>query len=358
MVCGKPFPKPGHQPCVDLSTPPSRSGTEVPQPQATKPETRHDEGSAPMPPPFFRATIDSDEYARRFPPQDRSPVRRVVRFAAFTLAWSAAIGVGAFGAHWVDDNGGTEAVLRKLLPKLSHTENGQVETSSTSGTAELPNDGVNQPQLRAAQTIETPVVRQVPTTPLAPAPREAMQNSAGTRTNVRNQDQQEFAAKVQSPETSSGSTGAQVESSSNTVDTTDAAVSKPAAAKATKQIAKLATGKSSASQSAKTTKSNKKPSSTAQKIARGREINRIQQQAADELKKKTRKRRNTVEHAKTRTKLSFYASPKALRMRQSLARCEKLDSLFSREQCKWRLCGGQWGKNGCPSYARDKVASD
>ncbi|WP_143131451.1 hypothetical protein [Noviherbaspirillum humi] len=32
------------------------------------------------------------------------------------------------------------------------------------------------------------------------------------------------------------------------------------------------------------------------------------------------------------------------------AQCEREPSLFAREACKWRLCSGQWGRNGCPSY--------
>ncbi|MBP0598594.1 phage tail protein [Herbaspirillum sp. LeCh32-8] len=28
-------------------------------------------------------------------------------------------------------------------------------------------------------------------------------------------------------------------------------------------------------------------------------------------------------------------------------------SLFARESCLWKLCNGQWGKNGCPSYERN-----
>jgi hypothetical protein len=32
--------------------------------------------------------------------------------------------------------------------------------------------------------------------------------------------------------------------------------------------------------------------------------------------------------------------------------CRSL-SLFSRESCLWKLCNGQWGKNGCPSYEQN-----
>lgn len=32
------------------------------------------------------------------------------------------------------------------------------------------------------------------------------------------------------------------------------------------------------------------------------------------------------------------------------ARCAQLEGLLRRERCKWEVCGGRWGKQGCPSY--------
>lgn len=34
---------------------------------------------------------------------------------------------------------------------------------------------------------------------------------------------------------------------------------------------------------------------------------------------------------------------------EQVKQCSTL-SLFARESCLWKLCDGQWGKNGCPSY--------
>jgi len=39
-----------------------------------------------------------------------------------------------------------------------------------------------------------------------------------------------------------------------------------------------------------------------------------------------------------------------------LAKCQRNASFFVREKCKWRLCDGQWGKNGCPSYETKSAA--
>jgi hypothetical protein len=33
--------------------------------------------------------------------------------------------------------------------------------------------------------------------------------------------------------------------------------------------------------------------------------------------------------------------------------CKSRPSLLQREKCKWRICAGKWGKNGCPAYNHD-----
>jgi hypothetical protein len=77
------------------------------------------------------------------------------------------------------------------------------------------------------------------------------------------------------------------------------------------------------------------------KPARDREIERIKRQADDELRRKNQRREP----------VSVNAAPKAKDMRVLLVQCDRSSNFFSREQCKWRLCSGMWGKNGCPSYA-------
>ena len=99
-------------------------------------------------------------------------------------------------------------------------------------------------------------------------------------------------------------------------------------------------------------------------IAKDKENERIRQQAAEELKKKTENKRVLAAYANSRRSTSQPSSlqsssqgapsttpstsSKTLAM---LARCEHTANFFLREQCKWRLCSGKWGKNGCPSYA-------
>jgi hypothetical protein len=41
-------------------------------------------------------------------------------------------------------------------------------------------------------------------------------------------------------------------------------------------------------------------------------------------------------------------------LRNQFMQCERNGNFFSRERCKWRVCGGKWGLDGCPSYRRDE----
>lgn len=100
-----------------------------------------------------------------------------------------------------------------------------------------------------------------------------------------------------------------------------------------------------------------------QRSAKDREFERIRQQVDEELKKKPEQRRSAGA-ARTRSRASTgrvkggetarQDAGNSGRMRNSLGRCERAANLIRREQCKWRLCRGMWGKNGCPSYAHAK----
>ncbi len=98
---------------------------------------------------------------------------------------------------------------------------------------------------------------------------------------------------------------------------------------------------------------------TSVKLARRKEIDRLQEQAENELKKKTERRRSLAQklararqqagrrEARAATQRCKQAAQRAL-----VAQCGNIAGLFAREACKWRICKGKWGKNGCPSYAR------
>ena len=95
------------------------------------------------------------------------------------------------------------------------------------------------------------------------------------------------------------------------------------------------------------------------KFARNKEIGRLQQQAEDELKKKTERRGSLAQSvAKARQTVrrreaeAAASRNKPIAKRLPVARCGTIASLLAREVCKWRICKNQWGKNGCPSYAK------
>lgn len=103
-------------------------------------------------------------------------------------------------------------------------------------------------------------------------------------------------------------------------------------------------------------KAAQKRRSTHRHVAKDREIERIRQQAAEELKKKTGGGRSVKQHGDASAPRSArrHEAPavvdRSARTRAMLASCERAGNFFLREKCKWRLCGGSWGEHGCPSY--------
>ena len=95
------------------------------------------------------------------------------------------------------------------------------------------------------------------------------------------------------------------------------------------------------------------------KLARRKEIDRLQQQAENELKKKTERRRSLAQklaraHQQEGRREARAATQRCKQAAQCslVAQCGNIAGLFAREACKWRICKGKWGKNGCPSYVR------
>jgi hypothetical protein len=89
------------------------------------------------------------------------------------------------------------------------------------------------------------------------------------------------------------------------------------------------------------------------KSAKNKEIDRIKQQAADELKKKSDKSVAVNSHRSTTQSRSEALSSVTGGSRAGLlARCENAPNFILRERCKWQVCNGMWGKNGCPAYEK------
>ncbi|HYD80821.1 MAG TPA: hypothetical protein VEC06_13515 [Paucimonas sp.] len=268
-----------------------------------------------MPPPLIHVALDPEEYDRRFPSPARRyrALRAVARMFLLSVAFVGAIAAGAFGARWIDDLGGIDAVMSRFEPRAARPEVERPFARAPAGS-ELPYDGAA-PAVTApppsAKTIETRSGREEPSS-----------SGGGNGQSAEATDSPNSARALKPPKPAP-----------------------PKAAKTVEQSAKPAAPKAA-----------RKESSAQQKIARNREISRIQQQASEELKKKTRKRRSTgIEAAKA---VSSPAARQRRDMRQAVARCERIDGIIRREQCRWRTCNGQWGKNGCPSYAPLKLAAD
>lgn len=93
-----------------------------------------------------------------------------------------------------------------------------------------------------------------------------------------------------------------------------------------------------------------------------REIERIRRQVDEELKKKTDHGRAPNDSRPGAgqggrndqvSRQGGSASASVARVsatRASLARCDRKSNFIRRELCRWDVCKGSWGKNGCPSY--------
>lgn len=91
----------------------------------------------------------------------------------------------------------------------------------------------------------------------------------------------------------------------------------------------------------------RKPERTA-KAARekenDKEVERMRRQADDELTRKTAA-------ASATSRRGTEVSSKAQQVSSALQSCERRPNIILREHCRWQVCNGMWGKNGCPSYA-------
>lgn len=93
-----------------------------------------------------------------------------------------------------------------------------------------------------------------------------------------------------------------------------------------------------------------------------REIERIRRQVDEELKKKTEHSRGSSgarpdsgqdarnDQVSRQGASASGAVKRVSATRASLARCDRKNNFIRRELCRWQVCSGSWGKNGCPSY--------
>lgn len=271
-------------------------------------------------PPLIEPILSPEELARRFPAQDdarrwfTSPRSRT----ALILGVCLLVAIAGAGVWWIGERGGVKAVVAMLMPHPAVAPTGASGTSAE----ELPYDGTSSAQrTRFPERINLSghsAASIAPMPPMSPGPPEGGSVSRGG-------DAIDAADKA----------------TISTLGTTDAKDAGPA-----RQVASEKAGGTPR-------KRTHKPQKPHQRIARGKEIDRIQQQADEELKKKTEYRRAAMKA--TAQKKSMAVTEYS--MVNQLARCEKVGGIFRREQCKWQVCGGKWGKNGCPSYARTNAVN-
>jgi hypothetical protein len=103
------------------------------------------------------------------------------------------------------------------------------------------------------------------------------------------------------------------------------------------------------SRNASTREARKRPPPVA-KQERNEEIDRLRTQAFSETRKD---RVDRINRPKDPTKLPI-SSARSARLyastRRAFSECDRSANILRREQCRWQVCGGKWGRHGCPSY--------
>jgi hypothetical protein len=98
------------------------------------------------------------------------------------------------------------------------------------------------------------------------------------------------------------------------------------------------------------TRQAKKRSAPVAKQDRSEEIDRLRTQAFSETRKD---RVGRISGAKPGARMPI-SSIKSARLasatRRAFSECDNSANILRREQCRWKVCGGRWGRNGCPSY--------
>jgi hypothetical protein len=238
------------------------------------------------------------------------PARRVVRFLFMAGIFAVGAGVGLGGAWWLN-RAAPILMIRGIenvaSPPVGAERRMRVGIPRGISPGELPYDGAAPPP--AASASRVPAI--TPTRPAQEAPAPADDGAA------------------------------------TPLDGSTEAEPPPA-----ESVAK-ATGRSREDANAAAVAHKRR---TPARNAKDREIDRIKRQVDEELKKKTEFGSGAVHPRSKAGPVSYRGASKVASLhpagdrRSLLASCERAPNFFRREQCKWRVCGNSWGRNGCPSY--------
>ncbi|HEY0845202.1 MAG TPA: hypothetical protein VGE12_07530 [Noviherbaspirillum sp.] len=350
------------------------------------------------------AGYPSSAYQQAYP----APKRKWPRFMLMAGIFIVGAGAGLIGAWWVDQSPSmsffgmparsTSAPVVTVRKTVESRATGKVKGISPS---ELPYDGAAPPDRAGRNVAEaaaaipkagTPKVAMPKTatpktaTPKAEAPKaEAPTPKAGADMPLATAPLVEKTPDTLQPvESSGGSAEALAKEAASGIDapsgsltaedngrSTDSAsvndTAEPATEKpAPRTAASIPKAKDKSARETRDAESRKASTPSQrpaqQKTAKDREIERIRQQAEDELKKKSESgrligrspgSRATVAKSPSRQKDAARvraASSIERRVKATLARCERAPNFIRREQCKWKVCGDSWGRNGCPYY--------
>ncbi len=331
-------------------------------------------GSMPLP-PIFGPKVDEDELDRRFEASRKKKRRslgvRVLRAGVWIVLALLIMMAGLIAMVWVEDNGGIKATVAMMVSKsVGRPERKAVVTQSQPNQQELPYDGLSAEDAdrvaaRAAIPIDQRALRD---DDIALENAEAAKNAANKSASGDGKAAQSAAAVTRTPEDASKKTASPA--TDDTADKTalDAAPDTPVSSGVSATGSGGASNESappdtsSSGDEAEPRNADKpalkagaqaapKPSASPQRVARGKEISRMQHQAAEELKKKIKNRRSRA-IAYAQAKRNGRAAVKRQKVVYGvLVRCARIDNVFRRERCKWKICNGKWGKSGCPSYA-------
>lgn len=317
------------------------------------------------------------EYAERYAryEQPNVPRRRLPRLAYMAMVFVVGAGVGLGSAWWVGHQSGPgpQSVpgisnSKPLLPPLAEARKLTTPGHGTGvrgiSRSELPYDGAPPPDDADDPLATVPPIASANSQPSSPAVNSSGDSADGA-------DEVDLPLAPASRPSISASKESATPGPQETLTTQAARSAAPAERDAPLAIA--------SKEETQPVKSDPKPSSAPPKrkvepkVAKNLEIERIRQQAEEELKKKTEAKRR-VEEARVAKKSNDAGSngasgssnsntatarsggegplPKVHGTQVMLARCEKASNIFVREQCKWKLCNGMWGRNGCPSYSK------
>ncbi|HJW55653.1 MAG TPA: hypothetical protein VJ577_10305 [Burkholderiaceae bacterium] len=259
-----PLQNPAHPPAP---SPPQRASQVSTPPPETHPETPEEDRT----PLFGEPVMTADELERRFPGYRKKPAgfgRVLMRIAMGVGFFAIAVAAGIIGTLWIGNHGDLQAMLAMLVPDrvLTQPPTGRPDAPVSTATSpgELPYDGLTpEPAEHSRAGMDTPAATAEPSKPIMAPSTDTADMPA---MSVDAPASPPPASSVGPPDKPSIDVGA---------------AAAAAAASSDKQTV-AAPEKASEAAPAKV----KKARPPQHKVARGKEISRIQQQAAEELKRR------------------------------------------------------------------------